>query len=739
MKRKSVVILAAFTLVAGTGVAVGAVGPPGVNGPGLAAVGPVSPTDGFPVWYQDKAGLRLESCGIWTPDPMCPAVAPLDAPASPVSFPDNFPAEGFYMLSNAILSTAGGGKATIALNLEQSLPQPANGQQTTFSRQRFTITNTTDGIPYKITTPAGVKTVQSVGGKIFDTEDIGVAQGDFSGALGGHVGPFLTWDTFANAIPDPALKPNALGKPTYIGDGFTPHKVIGSPYGTNFVRIEATGVNPTPLTDACPTVAGPLADCIETALFVLQGKIATTSGVSADKATYSRSSAGAGLVDVFASSLPADQQSIQVSDVPVAPATAEFGTTELTGSPASAGHYFARVPYVGAAPPTTVKVSNISDVPVANKNIAVVDEVTGTAVYTTGTPGNPAAVPPVAPVPGSLAIAAVSSDTFAPPVLTASGFAALPVPLALGALAVPLQDAPPAFVTVTSAAGGSVKLPVTVAGAAYAPIPAVAMAGPDQKAAVGALVTLDGSASTGALTYAWTSPAGIVLANPTTVSPTFTPTAADVGANVFTLTVTGLGGTTSTATVTVTVAAAVPAVADAGPNQIGIQRGTKVTLDGSLSTVGSYLWTQVIAPGDPTATLAGATTLKPTFTFPFYKSPANAGPLTFNLQVTSVDGTTASSLVTISPSSDGVLITRAVYTVSKKSWVIAGTTSIPAGQLVTVHLGLVTGPSIAVPAIVDPTGAFQVKGNGPAAINGSQVTAESQLGGISPSFAVKLG
>lgn len=738
MKRKSVVIVAALALVGTTGVAVGAVGPPGINGPGLAAVGPVSPTDGFPVWYQDKAGLRVESCGIWTVDPMCPAVAPLPDPASPVAFPDNYPVEGFYMLSTALLNTGGAGKATIALNLEQSLPSPVNGQQITFSRQRFTITNATNGASYKITTPAGVKTVVASGGKVFDTEDIGVGGGDFSGALGGHVGPFLTWDTFNTVPADPALKPNALGKPTYIGDGVTPHKIIGSPYGTNFVRIEAPGVNPTPLTDACPTVAGPLADCIETTLFTLQGKIATTSGVAADKATYSRSSAGAGLVDVFASSLPADQQSIQVSDVPVAPATAEFGTTELTGSPASAGHYFARVPYTGAQPPTTVKVSNISDVPVANKTIAVVDEVTGTAVYTTGTPGNPAAVPPVAPVPGSLAITAVSSDTFAPPVLTASGFAALPQPLVAGALSVPLQDAPPAFVTVTSAAGGTVKLPVTVVGAAYAPVPAVAMAGPDQNAAVGALVTLDGSASTGAVTYAWTSPAGITLTNPTSVNPTFTPTAADIGANVFTLTVTGLGGTTSTATVTVTVAAAAAATANAGPNQIGVQRGTKVTLDGSLSSVGTYLWTQVVAVGDPTATLAGATTLKPTFTFPFYKSPANNGPLTFNLKVTSVDGTVANSQVTVSPSSDNVVVTRAVYTVSKKEWVVAGTSSIPAGQTVTVHLGLVTGPVIGT-AIVDGAGAFQIKTTtGTAAVVGSQVTAESQLGGVSVSFAVKV-
>jgi hypothetical protein len=738
MKRKSVVILAALTLVGGTGVAFGAVGPPGINGPGLAVVGPISPTDGFPVWYQDKTGLRVESCGVWTKDPMCPAVAPLPNPASPVSFPANFPVEGFYMLSTAVLNTAGAGKATIALNLEQSLPAPANGQQTTFSRQRFTITNTTDGVPYKITTPAGVKTVQSVGGKIFDTEDIGVAAGNFSGALGGHIGPFLTWDTFANAVPDPALKPNALGKPTYIGDGFTPHKVVGSPYDTNFVRIEATGVNPTPLTDACPTVAGPLADCVETTLFVLQGKIATTSGVSADQATYSRSSAAAGNVDVYASSL-GDQQVITTSDVPVAPAPAEFAPTELTGSPASAGHYFARVPYIGAAPPTTVRVSNISDVPVALKTMPVVDQVTGTAIYTTGTPANPAAVPPVAAIPGSLAVNAVSSDTFAPPVLSASGFGALPLPLplTLGALTVPAMDAPPVFVTVTSAAGGVAKLPVTVVGAAYAPIPALAMAGPNQAVSVGALVTLDGSSSVGALTFAWTSPAGIVLTNPTSANPTFTPTALSLGANVFTLTVTGAGATTSTSTVTITVTAGTPAVANAGLNQIAIQRGSVVTLDGSLSSVGTYLWTQVVAAGDPTATLTGATTLRPTFTFPFYKSPAGNGSLTFNLKVTSIDGTVANSLVTITPSKDTLVTTRAVYTVSKTTWLVAGTSSILAGQIVTVHLGLVTGPVIGT-AIVDPTGAFQVRGTTPPAVLGSQVTAESQLGGIAVAFPVKV-
>ena len=187
--------------------------------------------------------------------------------------------------------------------------------------------------------------------------------------------------------------------------------------------------------------------------------------------------------------------------------------------------------------------SNTGDVPVSTKVVDVVDRITGTAVYTTG----------IGDAPGSLAITALSSDKVAPRVLTASGFAAQPLDLAAGALTVPSLDAPPVTVTVTSDAGGTVKLPVEIIGAEDVPIPAVAKAGPDQIVTPGQLVTLDGSASTGTgLTYAWTSPAGIALSDPIAVNPTFT--APDLpGTYPITLTVTGLAGT-STATVTITVA-----------------------------------------------------------------------------------------------------------------------------------------------------------------------------------------
>ncbi|MDT4958770.1 MAG: hypothetical protein QOD31_2569, partial [Pseudonocardiales bacterium] len=156
---------------------------------------------------------------------------------------DNYPDEGFYSLTNATLSTANAGKALLVVALEQAFRSGpvVPGDQITFARLRLKVTNAQDGVDYKFTTPAGVKTLQTGGkvpGLLFDTEDIGIGgPGDFTGALGGRVGPFLTWDTYPN---DTALKPDASGQDTYIGDGATLHKITGSPYGAanNVFRIE---------------------------------------------------------------------------------------------------------------------------------------------------------------------------------------------------------------------------------------------------------------------------------------------------------------------------------------------------------------------------------------------------------------------------------------------------------------------------------------------------------------------
>ncbi len=692
-------------------VAAGAAIMPGTNGPGLAAVGPVSATDGFPVWYKDKTGLRLENC-VAAADPLCPARGPLEDESAPLSFPGNYPDEGFYLLADANMTTANGGNARAVVALEQAFSSGpvVDGDQVTFARIRYKITNAKDGVDYKFTSPAGVKTVQtSKPGLVFDTEDIGIgAKGDFSGALGGRVGPFLTWDTFPS---DPALKP-VNGRDTYVGDGATLHKITGSPYGTNVFRVEGPGVNGS-ATDACPTVGGPVADCIETDLFTLQGKLATTSGVTAEQATYSRSSSGSGLVDVFASSEPDNQQAIQVTDA--SGGSKEFSTTGLAGS---LGHYFARVAYTGAQPPAKVQVSNTGDVPVTNKVINVVDRLTGKAVYNSDAQ--------------SLTINAASSDTAATRTLTATGYGAL----ANGSLEVKPLDAPPVSVVVTSDAGGTITVPVEAAGNARAPISVVAQAGPNQTAITGQTVTLDGTASSGDVaTFAWTSPSGIALTSPNSATPTFIAPAA--GTYTFTLTVTGPGGPSS-ATMTVTVSAVTTATANAGPAQT-VQRGTSVTLDGSGSTgAATYAWTQVVGAGDPTVTLAGATTAKPTFTFPSYKFPAANGALTFQLVVTNGGSTPSSATVKITPANDAVVITAARYTASKKEWRIDGTSSILAGQTVTAHLGPLSGPVLGT-AVVDVAGAYSVRGTpGIVGAQGQTVSVESAKGGTAAGFAARI-
>ncbi len=716
------------------GIAAGAVIPPGNNGPGLAAVGPVSATDGFPVWYKDRTGLRLENC-LNNADPKCPAFGALPSPASAIHFPDNYPDEAFYMLADGLMETAPtdrpgrNGKARVGVQLEQAFATPAviDGDQVTFARVRYTI-DVRPGVDYKVTSPAGTKTLQAADGKIFDTEDIGIgAAGDFSGALGGRVGPFLTWDTYptdpATGVADPLLAP-VNGKATYVGDGVTEHKIKGSPYGTNFFRVEGPGINPTPTVDACPTIGGALADCIETDLFTLQGKLATKAGVTAEKATYSRSSASGGFVDVFASSEPDGPQAIQVTDTGTAP---EFNTTGLEGS---VGNYFARVAYAGAQPPAQVQVSNIGDVPPSIKLKTVVDQLSGTAVYTTGAaPGTP----------GMLTINAVSSDTYAPPPLAAGVYGAL----TSGSLVINDLDAPPVTVTVSSAAGGTINLPVTVSGDPAAPISVVAMAGPNQFVVTGQLlVTLDGTGSTGDVaTYAWTSPPGISLVEPTTATPTFT--APDVaGAYTFTLTVTGPGGPSS-ADVIVTVSDAPAPIAEAGVAQT-VNRLSNVTLDGSASIgAATYAWTQVLAPGELPVDMTGATTVSPTFRFPAYRFPADPaaiGALTFELVVSNpIGGQSVASRVIVTPTKDGVDILVAEYRRNKSEWRITGTSSILAGQTVVAHLGPLSGPVLGT-GVIDPAGAFVVRTttSGIVGGNGQTVSVESPLGGTATGFPVRI-
>ena len=154
--------------------------------------------------------------------------------------------------------------------------------------------------------------------------------------------------------------------------------------------------------------------------------------------------------------------------------------------------------------------------------------------------------------------------------------------------------------------------------------PPVANPGPNQAAAVGTTVHLNGSASTnpsgiGTLTYSWaftTLPNGstTTLVNPNTVTPTFFM---DV-AGTYKIQLTVSNGSASNSAI-VTVSTDVPPVANAGTNQSIINANTLVALNGSASTDSNgatltYSWLFTSIPAGSNAVLNGASTVNPTFT-----------------------------------------------------------------------------------------------------------------------------
>jgi hypothetical protein len=182
-----------------------------------------------------------------------------------------------------------------------------------------------------------------------------------------------------------------------------------------------------------------------------------------------------------------------------------------------------------------------------------------------------------------------------------------------------------ASLVVSDGALNSVAATVTIT-AATANVAPVANAGQVQNVVVGAVVTLSGAGSSDvngdSLTYAWsltTKPAGSTasLAGSSSVSPTFT---ADLpGSYVASLIVSdgALDSAASTVTITATTGNVAP-VANAGPAQT-VLVGAVITLNGAASSDANgesltYAWSLTTRPVGSTASLAGSSSVSPTFT-----------------------------------------------------------------------------------------------------------------------------
>ena len=195
----------------------------------------------------------------------------------------------------------------------------------------------------------------------------------------------------------------------------------------------------------------------------------------------------------------------------------------------------------------------------------------------------------------------------------------------------------------------------------------VANAGQDQSVYSGATVTLDGLGSTvdrrrNIVSYAWlrtggTGNVGVTLIDANTALPSFITNTLAIGADnvthVFTLTVSDDAGETDTDTVTITIVAPFAApVADAGEYQ-SVLSGTKVTLDGSDSTVDpsrtirSWSWTRTGGTGIDTVALADANTARPNFIADTLTPGATNVFHVFTLKVTDSTGRTDTDTVTV--------------------------------------------------------------------------------------------
>jgi hypothetical protein len=213
----------------------------------------------------------------------------------------------------------------------------------------------------------------------------------------------------------------------------------------------------------------------------------------------------------------------------------------------------------------------------------------------------------------------------------------------------------------------------------------------------------------------------------------------------FTIKASNVNGTGPESAKTAAVTAQGAVVAMAGPDQNVVRRttATPVALDGTGSTTtgATYQWAQVLTgPTDPDkVTLAGATTLKPTFSLPVFQSPMTNNALTFRLTVT-VGTTVRTDDVKVVPVTDRVTIGVAQWRTGDLR--IDGTSSV-VGSTVTIRVGGPTGRILgqaAVTAAAAPAtgGVYTLRLRNAAAGTTNPGTAwvESTLGGTAGPKAV---
>lgn len=301
--------------------------------------------------------------------------------------------------------------------------------------------------------------------------------------------------------------------------------------------------------------------------------------------------------------------------------------------------------------------------------------------------------------------------------------------------------------SIQSTSGGSHD--AFVAKIAFMP---TANAGPAQSVQEGALVTLDGTGSSGgSLTYTWTQVAGppAPLSGATTVHPTFSAPHVPAGGGTVTFKLVVCEGTTSNCSQPNIVNVHIsnvnqPPVADAGPDQT-VQEGSSVQLDGTASydiDVESltYQWTQILGP---VVTVVGGNTALPTFVAP---SVGSAGAtIVFDLTVTDphlFTGTDSVSIHLTNVNQIPLANAGPDQTVNENTLVTLNGTGSTDPDLDTLHFNWsqIAGPPIALTggSTANPTFTAPSVAAGGATLTFQLVVSDGHVNGVSDTANVRV-
>ncbi|MEI6336757.1 MAG: Ig-like domain-containing protein, partial [Methylococcaceae bacterium] len=718
----------------------------------------------WPQWYRDTNGLAI---GLCKSTALSPNVAVGGAtgmcfpPAfDPAGFAGNIGPEMFYNMAEFSSKTNPTGtdfQYRIMAALEASyLPGlPAHGTETVFARIRISINfnDPNKSGTYTVTHPFGSQvfpdlqatdTNNIVGNQaaLFFTADVPLAAiNNFDLALGGALGPFLQWDTDQDLL--------TVGAESFVGDPNVPHTFSGSPFGTNFLRIDGPAGSQIGF-DA----NGVPQDFIQVDLANIIGQkwtapIATATKI--DSAYMTRKPGGVNAIDVWATSATGQRLIMTGTGMP----SLQMFTSVLTP-----GKYHGHVEYPATqAMPAQIKVTNLSSNPVLSATSALEDGVEITqATFDTNT--------------RLITVVAQSSDEVGLPRLTVQGIPGIPTaagvaPAVTGALSqgacptgvvnpsicftysLPANVEPPESISVVSGELGlHADHLLSIVGNSQAPTlrpTATVFTFPVSSGGSTPLTSANGTLPLDAMIIQ--QPAnGIVALNANGVWTFTAKVGAIAGGDNFQYVRQAADGApvsnVAVANLTLAFNAAAPTVV---ADQYAAQTGTTKSLfilqndkpasanpadairAGSVAVVSRPSGTATTNPSGAITYTAGRTAGADSFTYTVTNSSTPAIRSTPTLvQVTNFAG------------AEAVAVTKPTYTIASGKWVIVGTTSWFGANLTTSTATCWTGigatptaSTLIGNALIDNTGKYTVVqvANAPVGVNNGNITCQTSNGG----------